>query len=119
MLSPLWKTQEQRPGKGRRNVILKLAPPKDHTSTWELNYFLAGEQRRAECALHLSVEQMAPHDSHGPWPGGMGVVSSRASSRPWLHQVEFGVSVPLEMLPCFGWCLVFCFGFGFFVCVVC
>lgn len=66
------KIEEQRPGKRRRNVVLKLAFPKDQARARELNYFLAvgREQRRAECALHLSVEQMAPHNSHGPWPGG-------------------------------------------------
>jgi len=47
------KIEEQRPGKRSRNVILKLAPPKDQASAWELNYFLAvgKKQRRAECAL--------------------------------------------------------------------
>lgn len=97
------KIEEQRPGRGR-NVILKLAPPKDQTSTRELNYFLAvgREQRRAECALHLSVEQMAHCNSCGPQPGGMGRGQLQGSFQAWLQLVEFGVYVPLEMLPCFN-----------------
>lgn len=107
------KIEEQRPAKRRRNVILKLAPPKDQTSAWELNYFLAvgREQRRAECAPHLSVEQMAPPKSHGPWPGGMGRGQLQGSFQAWLQLVEFGGSVPIEMLP---WWVVGLFRFLFF-----
>lgn len=92
------KIEKQRPVKSR-NVILKLAPPKDQTRTGKLNYFLAvgREERRAECAPHLSVEQMAPHNSHGPWPGGMGRGQLQGSLQAWLQLVEFGVSVPLEV----------------------
>lgn len=107
------KIEEQRPGK-RGNVILKLAPPKDQTSAWELNYFLAvgREQRRAECALYLSVEQMAPCNNCGPWPGGMGRGQLQGSFQAWLQLLGFGVSAPLEILPCFG-VVVFKFSFWF------
>lgn len=84
-----------------RNVILKLAPPKDQTSPWEQNYFSAPspEQRRAVCAPHLSVEQMAPCSPHGRQPGGVGKL--QGSSLAWLQLMEFGISDLLEMLPSF------------------
>lgn len=84
-----------------RNVILKLAPPKDQTSPWEQNYFSAPspEQRRAVCAPHLSVEQMAPCSPHGHQPGGVGKL--QGSSLAWLQLMEFGISDLLEMLPSF------------------
>lgn len=99
------KIEEQRPGK-RGNVILKLAPPKDQTSAWELNYFLAvgRDQRRAECALYLSVEQMAPCNNCGPWPGGMGrEVNSRGLSRPGCSCLVLEYLLHLKCFPVLVW----------------
>lgn len=58
------------------------------------------DKERAECAPHLSMEQMAPHSSYGPQPGGMGRALPQGSVQAWLQLLEFGVSVPLEVLPC-------------------
>lgn len=82
-------------------MILKLAPPKDQASPWEQNYFSAPspEQRRAVCAPHRSVEQMAPRSPCGCQPGGVGKL--QGSSLAWLQLMEFGISDLLEMLPSF------------------
>lgn len=49
------------------------------------------------------------HSSCGPQPGEMGRALPQGSVQAWLQLVEFGVSVPLDMLPCLNIFLKFSF----------
>lgn len=106
------KAEVQRPAKRRNNIKISTFPRSDkHLGAKLLPCCVRRKQRRAECAPLLSVEQMAPHNSYGPQPGGMGRALPRGSIQAWLQLAEFGVSVPLETLPCFNIFLKFSFWF--------
>lgn len=97
------KAEVKMPAKRRNNIKISTFPgSEEHLGAKLLPCCVRRKQNRAECAPHLSMEQMAPHSSYGPQPGGMERALPQDSVQAWLQLVEFGLYVPLEMLPCFN-----------------
>lgn len=106
------KAEVQKPAERRNNIKISTFPRSDKCLRAKLlPCCVRWKQKRPKCAPHLSVEQMAPHSSYRLQPGGMGRALPQGSVQAWLQLVDFGVSVPLEMLPCFNIFLKFSFWF--------